>query len=1333
MNDELQNVIEGAGGGGGCFRAGTQIQLEGGRTVAIETLKVGDEVLAFDERGNVHRAKVTKTHYHEPQPLMRVKFWRGEVCLTPNHWVLNQYNSFVEIGTMTTHDALVDGMGHLRPITGVERIPDEPVYNLTVEPHHTFIADGVCVHNGGHRARYPEIAGAGGGGGGKSGGGGSARAAVEANDSLQSKATIGIIDLIGEGEIGGLVDGAKSIFLNDTPLQNVDGSYNFSDVTWTIRNGTQYQDVIYGAAFDAIATPRSVSVQIKYNRPHTVSVENPQATECMIVMTVPQLMSQDKTTGDISGSSVSYRIEMAVDGGAFTSVGDFTISGKTRSRYQRGHTFSLPTGTQRIIRVTRLTADSTTAALANELWFDSYVERVNTLLTYPNTALVGVRVDATQFSSIPSRSYLVDGLFIRVPTNYNPIARTYSGVWNGTFKLAVSNNPAWILYDLLTAERYGLGDYIESSQVDKSTLYQIGRYCDELVSNGMGGYEPRFTLNTVINTLQDAYKLVAQISSVFRGMGFWMGSSVSFTHDAPRDPSMIYNQSNVIDGVFSYVGSARKDRHSVALITWNDPNENYKQKIEYVEDAELVGKFGVRKTDMVAFGCTSRAQAHRLGRWILYTEKYESQLISFKVGTDSALVMPGDVIKIHDDHRAGKRLGGRVKQATLTSATLDAQVTLSADSGTLFLVRLPNGKFEERSVEQGAGTHDVLTWNTPLTELPLNGAIFIVSEPNLVPMIARVVAVGQGDTPGTFAISALEHNPSKYDAIEKGYQLEELPTSVINPRAATAPTNIVIAEEQYEVFPGTIGTRLAVSWSGDTPSYEVSYRRLTGDDPSWTTISTTYSSIEIENARKGTYEVRITGINAFGVKSATELLGIYSVLGKTYAPGDVVGFKVQKRITDLLLTWAAVTDVDVRGYEIRIGSSWDSGEVLTTMFMGTSFIHDHSEKGTYYYHIRSIDSAGNYSENTTTYALVLDAPAPVEQFNCVQSGGRLEFRWRPNPEADVTGYEVREGTAWGLSAKIAEITGTSLSIPAGSAAHRTFWIKAIASPGIYSDVAMLTVSDVAQSADVNLIYTDDQWSADFPGSRHRLSLSGDNLQMDAGSQHSEYIFETNLPASYRGQNTIYGKAESVVADTLTWANANFAWSASAALRPWEQGGSSPNSISVRYQIAPHVGLQPDEIDAWEFNNSLASMRGTATVAESVKPIYQQGRYKKGIYVSDVSRVSWNVAIPNVFSKTFWFNPTGDHDAIYLTISADSGSKFLKLSYSQRDQKFRLSGSDAVTLEVAHTITPGNSICVGIGQSATSRRLMIGEMGSDMVGTDEKPGAPIANFTKLALY
>lgn len=857
------------GGSGGCFPKGALVQLEGGKTKRIEDVKLGDEVLSFDEWGYVTKSVVTETHFHaEPEPLIKVNYWQGDIVITPNHWVLNALKTFSAIGELGINEALVDGMGNLRPIKSIQRVDPEPVYNLTVEPYHTFICDGIRVHNGGYRASYPTIGGSG-GGGKKS----SSKGITEDPDTLESTSKISVLDLIGEGEIGGLLyagetvtfDGesrnkaAMSILLDDTPLMASDGSWNFDGVSFGYRNGTQDQTVISG--FNSVEESISVGVRVEKKGGGIVrTITNPNTDQIRVVVSVSALTKTDSKTGDIHGSSVSYKFEAKHNDSNWVTLGTHAITGKTRSTYQRAHQYQLPrnmalgTNENNVwnIRMTRLTDDSTSSLVADTLNWDSYSIIIDSKLNYPNSALVGVTVDSEQFSSVPSRSYLVNGLKIKVPSNYTPPYRdsaplgsantvgwreaVYDGIWDGSFKTMTCSNPAWILYDLLTDERYGLGQFVQPDDIDIGKLYKIGKYCDEFVpsgyidDSGQPYMEPRFQVNTVIQQRTDAYQVISDICSAFRGMAFWSGGEIGIMADMPTDPTMKFTPANVIDGIFTYQGSARKDRHSVALVTWNNPDQYYQQEVEYVEDPEMVEKYGIRETEIVDFGCTSRGQARRAGLWLLYTEKYESDLISFEVGIDSSLVLPGDVVEIHDTVRAGKRMGGRVKSASTLYAELDAPIQI--DSQMTFSVRLPDGTFAERTLADPEdldnpappGEYEKVYWKEALSASPLNNAIWMCSNDALEPVVARVVAIKQKSS-STFTISVLEHNPSKYDAVEKGLALDTPNTSIIDFSKVDKVTNLNVTEIQYMVSSGATGLKLFVSWTGNAYEYIVSYRR----------------------------------------------------------------------------------------------------------------------------------------------------------------------------------------------------------------------------------------------------------------------------------------------------------------------------------------------------------------------------------------------------------------------------------------------------------------------------------------------------------------------------
>ena len=1468
MTDEIKSIgASVAGSGGGCFRKGTLIQLEGGKTKPIEHVRVGDEILCFDESGKVSVGKVSQTHFHEkPEPLLRVKFWRGEIFITPNHWVLNQYGNFIDIGAMTTHDALVDGMGHLRPILAAEVIEPESVYNLTVEPHHTFIADGVRVHNGGYRDRFPTVAG---GGGGKKGGkgGGGARAAIEDPDSLQSKAMVAVIDLLGEGEIGGLVGAnegfaAQSIFFNDTPVQNPDGTLNFQGVSFDFRNGTQNQEPMSG--FSEVETPYNVGVKVQKDTPSTFTITNPNADEVRIILTFPSLITQDKKNGDIHGTEVQYKFSIAKDSGSFVDIfnanseesissqistsadtktviidgsigstkpvngigfsiksvgsssgfvkykvsywngsawifhseeflerkvfGRFSkqkyeeskyvfienttkvkveyvsgtvtkllgatvadvrfsvvsavrryqdpilkVVGKSRSRYQRHHTIALPKpASSWRVRLTRLSEDSIDSSVSNDVFLDAYTEITKTKLAYPNSALVATRIDSSQFNSIPNRSYLIDGLYIRVPSNYDPVNRTYDGVWNGGFKLAISNNPAWVLYDLVTNKRYGLGSFIPDLYVDKSKLYQIGRYCDELVPDGFGGLEPRFTVNTTFQTRADAYKIISDLCSVFRGMAYWAGGTISFTQDAPSDPTMIFSQANVVDGVFSYQGSARKDRHSVAHITWNDPSESYKQKIEYVEDAELIEKYGIRKLDLVAFGCTSRGQAHRLGKWALFSEKFESDLVSFVVGLDAALVLPGDVIKIHDPYRSGSRLSGRIKAITSTSLTLDAPIKLSNSSSQVSF-RLPDGTFVDRTVTQAPGTHEVLTWNNPLSVLPEVNTLWLVAEANLKPLLARVISIAQTeDNPLNFAITAVEHNPSKFNAIEFDLELEDRPTSLLNPNEVPDPEDLQIVESTYLQAPGVLGQKLHVSWFGSASSYELRYRRTGSNATPWETKSTTSLNVDLEGVQVGEYEFELYAKNYLGKKSKT-LKTTFVAVGKTTGPASVTGFTIQKRITDLLLTWSPNTDVGVKGYEIRVGESWETGELIVTDLGATSFIHDQSQAGMYQYWIKAIDLGGRESEEATRFELWLSAPSVVAGFDCVQNDTRIEFRWNSNPESDVVGYEIREGNTWNSSVYIAEVSGNTYNLPASAVTgNRKFWIKAIASPGIYSDFSAFTTTAVAMASNRNVLFVQDEYALGFPGSKFNTEVVANNLTLKAGEAYGEYVWGVELPQQYRARNSIESVFDAVINDGTTWQQFSFRWNSAEAKRRWIASGDL-GTVDIQYFIAKYVGIGAEYLNAFTLNNKLTAEKAGATVATQVGIQYQLGRFLQGLRVSDFTDVSWNYAIATTFNLTFWAVPKFIEGFQPWWVATRSNGVKLVFGYDALAQEFQLfdTVSPSEKVSIPFMVEPEDRVLVGIVQTTTQRKLYIGILNKEVKSAEIAKSA-IGGFTKFGL-
>lgn len=1177
--------------------------------------------------------------------------------------------------------------------------------------------------------KLSNFAGAGGGGGGHS--------QSIASNSLFSNATLKVLDLISEGQIGGLVDGVKSIYFDDVPLQNQTGTYNFDGIKADWVDGTPDQKVLEG--FNDIVTPKNIGSEVKNGLPITVSIDNPEADKVRAIVSLPSLFSQD-SDGDINATSVEIRFELAInDSGDWKNLGDFKIEGKQNSQYERSYEFDLPQEDEHgdkpsfwLLRMTRLSRDSDERYSARTI-FDSVYIVTESRLNYPYCALVGLSANAENLSSVPTRSYLVDGLYIKVPSNYDSKTNTYKGVWDGTFKLEVSSNPAWILYALLTNERWGLGNFIKPEQVNKAKLYEIGRYCDEEIDDGYGNKEKRFTINTQIQERSDAYRLISDISAVFRGMAFWSGGMANFTCDMPTEPSMLYTPANVIDGLFTYSGSSRNDRHSVALVTWNDPEQNYKQVVEYIEDADLIAKYGIRQAELTAFGCTSRAQAIRAGRWILYTESYESDMITFSVGLDSALVLPGDVIKIQDPSYAGKRNGGRLVSCSNIRAELDAPVMLTPSNETVISIRMPDGTFVERDVKVGyEGEYAAVEWNDPLPELPEPNAIWLISEATLAPQIARVVNVAQGEQPGTYQITAVSHQPKKFDLIEKGIEFTEDPTTGNDPLDVQPPTNPNVTEVSTSLGYGYISSVLNLTWlSGrGCVSYELLWRRETEDEPEpdWQVISTKNKATQITDIQKGTYHFILRGIGLLGNKSA-DVEFYYVANGQYLTPLDVAEFKVIKRPNYLEVTWKPVKDATA--YEVRCGSQWDEAEVLIQNFSGTSFVHYQYEAGDYYYHIRSISASGEYSPNVTTYKLELRAPKMPEDVVAVVYQNRIDFQWKANKEDDLSHYELREGQSWDTGIKVAESKVSQTSIPGGAHESRRFWLKAVALPKIYSEEAAWIELGISVDVDRNIVLTHNARTLDWPQCAVNMEKRGDDLiQMDEYPR-GEYVAEIELPGKITAQNTFDTSASAVAdsrLDTETWATAKFPWDSEEALRAWRLGGNSDTLVCENH-IARKVGLI-HEIDGWSLEETLNSENGIKA-SHSAKIQYDFGRYTKGLCLTDISAATWSGSIlpstyQGLYKFSFWLKmKKPDTSSNYTILRYGNSSKNLEISYNCKDKKFRLTSSTGEIIEVELEVNVSEladknkekeqtqHVFIAVSQTADARTLGVGILGGDV--------------------
>lgn len=909
------------------------------------------------------------------------------------------------------------------------------------------------------------------GGGGKGGGGSSARVPVESPDSLRSRAYAKVLDLVSEGEIEGLVDGMKSVYLDGTPLQNPDGSYNFQGVEVSTRNGSQAQSYLPG--FPSVENTIQVSVEAKASAAVIRQVTNPNLDAIRITIGIPQLSFQNPSNGDLSGTSVQYAIDLQSNGGGFVEVVAPVVTGKTTSRYQRSHRIELTGSAPWDIRVRRITPDSTQTNLQNKTWWDSYTEIIDAKLRYPNSALVGIKVDASQFQSIPTRGYDLKLLRVRVPTNYNPATRAYTGSWDGTFQVAWTDNPAWCFYDLLTNYRYGLGGMIAESQVDKWAMYQIGRYCDELVPDGFGGTEPRFTCNLYLQTRREAFKVLQDFASIFRGMVYWATGSVTAVQDAPADPVALFTAANVVEGKFSYSGSGLKARHTVALVTWNDPDDLYRQKVEYVEDADGIARYGVQQSEVVAVGCTSRGQANRVGRWLLYSERAETETVQFSVGLDGAVVRPGHIIKVADSTRAAARLGGRVNASTTTTLTVDRAPLLDVTGWTLYAT-LPDGTVEQRTVSSSTG--NTINVGTAFSTAPTPQGIWILSAPSVDAQTFRVITVAEDQEAGTYTISALKHEPLKFDAIENGLVLQPRDFTLLNDRPP-APSAVLLVESLY-TYQAEVRAKISASWEGveGVYTYFLDWRR---DDGNWNRIETKNTDVELLDITPGTYDVKVYSSNPAGILSSNFGSATIIALGKTAPPADVTGLmaEVDKDI-GITLYWDKVPDIDLDGYEIRQGASWATAEQLGIV-KSTVFNVGYIQAGLQTFHVRALDTSGNLSTNVSSVSVEFSAPTAVTITQEVVDNNVL-LRWSESTATlSIRHYIVRRGTTWAGADDIGTVAGRFTVIFESLAGTFNYWVAAVDLAGNVGTPAFVTAL-VNQPPDYQLQFNQD---STFAGTR----------------------------------------------------------------------------------------------------------------------------------------------------------------------------------------------------------------------------------------------------------
>ncbi|MCW2480347.1 DUF1983 domain-containing protein [Candidatus Symbiopectobacterium sp. NZEC135] len=753
---------------------------------------------------------------------------------------------------------------------------------------------------------------------GSKGGSANARVPVESPDSIQSTSYAKILLALGEGEFAGNLDGSR-IFLDGTPLNDSNGNANFSGVSWAFRPGTPDQSYIPG--FPGVENEIAVSTELTSKTPWTRLLPNINLSAVRMRFSWAALQQQHDN-GDVGGYRIEYAIDIATDGGSYREVLKTAIDGKTTTSYERSHRIDLPTAsTGWQIRVRRITPNSTSNRIADKMAIEAITEVIDAKLRYPETALLLMQFDAQQFQNIPVISCEPDGRIIRVPTNYDAQTRRYSGSWDGTFKWAFSNNPAWVYYDIQLSERFGLGERIKATHLvlSKWTLYQIAQYCDQLVPDGHGGSgtEPRFLCDVYIQSQEEAWTVLNDLAAIFRGSSFWANNQMNVLADMPREMDYVVTRANVRDGRFTYSNASSKTHYSTAMVAWSDPDNAYQDAVEAVADNKLVRRYGIKQADVTAIGCTRQTEAIRRGKWILHTNDAD-RTVSYTMGLDGDIPVPGAIVGIADALLAGRPLGGRISAVDGRNITLDR--VSSAAIGERLILNLPSGKAEGRTIE--AVNDKVVTVTTAYSETPVPESVWAVDANDLALQQYRVIGVKEGEDSTSFDITAIEFDPDKFAKIDTGARIESRPISLVPPSVQPAPNNVAISGDN-RIEQGITITTLRITWdkADSAIAYEVQWRR---DNGNWISAARTSAlGVDVPGIYAGRYQARVRAINA------TEISSLWANAQETTLTGKVGN-------PPALLNLSASTDVV---FSIDLSWMFGSGSedgLKTTLMVATA-------------------------------------------------------------------------------------------------------------------------------------------------------------------------------------------------------------------------------------------------------------------------------------------------------------------------------------------------------------------------------------------------------------
>ena len=794
---------------------------------------------------------------------------------------------------------------------------------------------------------------------GRKGGGSKSRTPTEQPDDLQSVAKAKLLVALGEGEFAGGLTG-KDIYLDGTPLENADGSKNFGGVVWEFRPGTQAQQYIQG--IPGSENEISMGVEISSATAWTRTFTNTLLSAVRLRIKWPSIFKQ-QDNGDLVGYTINYAIDLQTDGGTWKTVLSTRVSGKTTTGYERSHRIDLPqSGSTWTLRLRKTTGDANSAKVGDTMTLQSYTEVIDAKLRYPNTALLYIEFDSSQFNgSIPQISCEPKMRVIRVPDNYDPETRSYLGTWTGAFKWAWTDNPAWVFYDLVLSDRFGLGNRLTAANIDKWSLYEVAQYCDQMVPDGKGGdgTEPRYTCNVYVQDRNDAYTVMRDFAAIFRGMTYWGGDQIVALADMPRDIDFSYTRANVVDGLFTYASSTTKTRYTTALVSWSDPDNAYADAMEPVFEQQLVARYGFNQLEMTAIGCTRQSEANRKGRWGILTNN-KDRVVTFSVGLDGNIPQPGYIIAVADELLSGKVTGGRIRSVNGRVIELDRVADTAA--GDRLILNLPSGAAQSRTIQAINGNK--ITVTTAFSETPEAECVWVVESDELYAQQYRVVSVSDNND-GTFTISGAAHDPDKYARIDTGAIIDQRPVSVIPPSNQSAPDDIAIGS--YSVVQQGISVEtLRATWSvvDNAIAYEAQWRR---DDGNWVNVPrSSTTSFEVPSIYAGRYLVRVRAINAAEISSGWGYSAEKTLTGKVGSPPKPVGFAATGINWGIQLNWGfPANTADTLKTEIQYTPNSDQSDPLLLCdvpYPSSEYIQLGLKAGQiFWYRAQLVDKSGNES------------------------------------------------------------------------------------------------------------------------------------------------------------------------------------------------------------------------------------------------------------------------------------------------------------------------------------------------------------------------------------